>query len=100
MHEWDPAPCCPPRPCPLSPLKFSSSFCQGDISILPVSMATQRQVSGEADACGSRHSVAWGALPTGHPRCAHGLGVPTLWGVSVAWGVPVLHGVPVVCGSP
>lgn len=70
----------PPQPTPAvcspSPPKFRGSLCQGDISISPVSMATRPQVS--AGWVREPARAAWGALPTGRPRCArtHGLGVP------------------------
>lgn len=75
---WNPS---PPTPsdCSPSPPKLPGSLCQGDISISPVSMTTQRQVSARRMREPAR--ATWGPLPTGRPRWArtHGLGVPR-WG--------------------
>lgn len=104
-----------PRPCPRSPPKFPDSLCQGDISISPVSMATQRQVSGEADAVRepARHRVGGRC-----PRGTHAAPMPTGWGcprcVGCQWRaggpaahagvcrgrVPVVRGVPAGYGAP
>lgn len=88
---WNPAPPSP-SPCSPSPPKFPGSLCQGDISISPVSMTTQRQVSARRMREPAR--ATWGAAahraPTlrPHPRA----GGATLWGDPQDAGGPAVHG--------
>lgn len=64
-----------PSPRSPSPPKFPGSLCQGDISISPVSMATQRQVSARRMREPAR--ATWGARC---PQGAHAAPAPTGWG--------------------